>query len=100
MGDEARPKLPVHIRKNAEVDNEVVNLRMCMGEEIEWHSDDDEFAVEFPISPFERRVFVVPPGGCISSGPIRPDAPITKYFYNVRNVALAMSADPGVNIKP
>ncbi len=40
---------------HAEVDNEIVNLRMCMGEEIEWHSDGDEFAVEFPISPFERN---------------------------------------------
>jgi len=99
MSEERRPKLPVHIRKNSEVDNEIVNLRMCMGEEIEWFSDGDEFVVEFPITPFEQKTFVVPTGGSVGSGPIRPDAAITKYFYNVRNVALAMSADPGVNIK-
>ena len=95
-----RPKLPVHIRKNAEVDNEVVSLRMCMGEEIVWHSDGDEFTVEFPITPFKDKTFVVPPGGSVGSGPIRADAAITTYFYNVTNVAMAMSADPGVNIKP
>ena len=100
MSEEMRPKLPVHIHKNAEVDNEVVNLRMCMGEEIEWFSDGDEFTVEFPITPFEKKTFVVPPGESVGSGPVRADAPITTYFYNVRNVALAMSADPGVNIKP
>jgi hypothetical protein len=99
MSEEMRPKLPVHIHKNAEVDNEVVNLRKSMGEELEWYSDGDEFVVEFPISPFEQTTFVVPPRESVGSGPIRPDAPITKYFYNVRNVALAMSADPGVNIK-
>lgn len=99
MSEEMRPKLPVHIRKNAEVDNELVNLRKSMGEEMEWHSDGDEFTVEFPISPFQETAFVVPPGGSVGSGPIRPDAAITKYFYNVTNVALAMSADPGVDIK-
>jgi hypothetical protein len=99
MSEEMRPKLPVHIHKNAEVDNEVVNLRKSMGEELEWFSDGDEFTVEFPISPFQETSFVVPAGGSVGSGPIRPDAPITKYYYNVTNVALAMSADPGVNIK-
>ncbi len=100
MSEEMRPKFPVHIRKNADVDNEIVNLRMCMGEEIEWFSDSDEFTVVFPITPFNQKTFVVPPGGSVPSGPILADAPITQYLYNVRNVALAMSADPGVNIKP
>jgi hypothetical protein len=99
MSEEIRPKLPVHIHNNADVDNEIVNLRMSMGEELEWHSDGDEFTVEFPITPFAQSSFVVPPGGSVGSGPIRPDAPITRYFYNVTNVALAMSADPGVDIK-
>ncbi len=100
MSEEIRPRLPVHIHKNAEVDNEIVNLRMCMGEEIVWYSDGDEFTVEFPITPFQEKTFVVPPGGSVGSGPIRPDAAVTKYFYNVTNVALAMSADPGVDIRP
>ena len=34
MSEEMRPKLPVHIHKNAEVDNEVVNLRKSMGENL------------------------------------------------------------------
>jgi len=63
MSEERRPKLPVHIRKNSEVDNEIVNLRMCMGEEIEWFSDGDEFVVEFPLTPFEQKNFCRPPGG-------------------------------------
>ncbi|MGA9815319.1 MAG: hypothetical protein WBQ64_21250 [Terriglobales bacterium] len=99
MSEEMRPKLPVHIRKNAEVDNEIVNLRRSFAEEIEWKSDGDEFTIEFPITPFAEQTFVVPAGGSVSSGPARPDAPITRYYYNVTNVALAMSADPGVDIK-
>ena len=100
MSHEIRPKLPVHIRKNAVVDNEIVNLRLSAGEELEWFSDSDEFTIEFPISPFGQKKFVVPAGGSMTSGAIRPDAPYTQYLYNVCNVALALSADPGVNIKP
>jgi hypothetical protein len=99
MSEEMRPKLPVHIRKNAEVDNEIVNLRKSFAEEIEWTSDGDKFTIEFPITPFAEQTFMVPAGGKVSSGPARPDAPITRYYYNVTNVALAMSADPGVDIK-
>jgi hypothetical protein len=65
MSEEIRPKLPVHIHNNADVDNEIVNLRMSMGEELEWHSDGDEFTVEFPITPFAQSSFVVPPGGSV-----------------------------------
>ncbi len=100
MSEQIRPRLPVHIRKNGDVDNEIVNLRASMGEELEWFSDSDEFTIEFPISPFVNgRKFVVPAGQSVCSGPIQDDAPQTLYLYNVRNVALAMSADPGVNIK-
>jgi hypothetical protein len=100
MSEVMRAKLPVHIHQNAEVDNEIVNIRQSKGEEIEWHSEDDEFTVEFPITPFSEKTFVVPAGGSVSSGPVRPDAPITRYYYNVTNVALAMSADPGVDVRP
>jgi hypothetical protein len=99
MSEAMRTKLPVHIRKNAEVDNEIVNIRQSLAEEIEWHSEDDEFTVEFPITPFQEKTFVVPAGGSVSSGAVRPDAPITRYFYNVTNVSLAMSADPGVDVR-
>jgi hypothetical protein len=100
MSEEMRQRLPVHLRKNAEVDNELVNLRVCMEEEIEWISSGEAFTIEFPISPFEERTFDIPAGGSACSGQVRPNAPHTQYLYNVRNVAMAMSADPGVNIKP
>jgi hypothetical protein len=92
-------KLPVHIRHN-DVDNEVVNLRKCEGDELVWFSGGDAFVIEFPITPFADKKFRVPAGGSVGSGPIRDDAPMTTYLYSVTNVALAMSADPGVNIKP
>jgi hypothetical protein len=99
MSEAMRAKLPVHIRKSADVDNEIVNLRQSLGEQIEWYSEEDEFTVEFPITPFEEKTFVVPAGGSVCSGPVRPDATITRYYYNVTNVALAMSADPGVDVR-
>jgi len=93
-------KLPVHIHQDCTVDNEVVNLRKSAGDEIVWYSEGDEFIVEFPITPFAQRKFVVPAGKSKGSGPIQPDAPITLYRYGISNVALAMSADPDLNIKP
>jgi hypothetical protein len=93
-------KLPVHIRHNGDVDNEVVNVSKSDGDELVWFSTGEEFAIEFPITPFNDYRFVVPAGGSKGSGPVRGDAPVTRYFYNVTNTALAMSADPGVNIKP
>jgi hypothetical protein len=92
-------QLPVHIRRECDVDNEAVNVRQSLGDEIMWYSEGDEFTIQFPISPFDRDSFVVPAGGSKCSGPVRPDAPITIYRYNVTNVALAMSADPDVNVK-
>jgi hypothetical protein len=93
-------KLPVHIRQDGEVDNEVVNLRRCAGDEIIWESDGDEFSINFATSPFEKDTFHVPAGESTNSGPVRPDAPIDYYQYLITNVALAKSADPGLNIKP
>ena len=54
---------------------------------------------QFPITPFDCDTFVVPAGGSACSGPVRDDAPITNYLYNITNVALAMSADPGVDVR-
>jgi hypothetical protein len=92
-------QLPVHIRRECDVDNEVVNLRQSRGDEIVWYSENDEFTVQFPITPFDCDTFVVPAGGSACSGPVRDDAPITNYLYNIKNVALAMSADPGVDVR-
>ena len=93
-------KLPVHIRRNADVDNELVNVSKSEGDELVWYSTGDEFTIEFPITPFNDYKFVVPAGGSKGSGPVRADAPLTRYFYDVTNTALAMSADPGVHIRP
>ena len=93
-------QLPVHIRQKCDVDNEVVNIRQTMGDEIVWYSESEyDFTVEFAFTPFKDRTFVVPAGGSVCSGPVLPDAPVTLYRYNILNVALAMSADPDVNVK-
>jgi hypothetical protein len=92
-------QLPVYIQRECVVDNELVNVSKSRGDELIWHSEDDEFVVEFPFSPFDDDTFVVPAGGSACSGPVRENAPITRYHYNIKNVALAMSADPGVDIK-
>ncbi len=91
--------LPVHIRRDGEVDNELVNVRKSEEEEVVWLSDGDEFKIYFPITPFEEQTFHVPAGGSANSGPIRPDAPIDFYKYVITDVALAKSADPGLNVK-
>jgi hypothetical protein len=96
----APAKLPVHIRQEGEVDNEIVNLRRCVGDEIVWQSEGDEFSIHFANTPFEEDTFHVPAGGSASSGPVRPDAAIDHYEYVVTNVALAKSADPGADVKP
>jgi hypothetical protein len=98
--DASPAQLPVHIRQDGEVDNEVVNLRRCVGDEIVWEAEGADFMIEFPKSPFEESKFLVRAGGSVSSGPVRPDAPIDYLQYYITNVALAKSADPGANIKP
>jgi hypothetical protein len=93
-------KLPVHIRPDGEVDNEIVNLRRCVGDEIIWSAEGADFTIDFPSTPFEENRFHVLAGESVSSGPVRPDAPIDRFQYFITNVALAKSADPGADIKP
>jgi hypothetical protein len=97
---QSKKQLPVHIRQDGEVDNELVNLRKSESEEVIWFSDSDEFSVHFPTSPFTDDTFHVPAGGSVNSGPVRVDAPIDQYQYFITNIALAKSADPGLNVKP
>ena len=92
--------LAVHIRQDGEVDNEIVNLSRSIGDEIVWQSSGDPFTVYFPVSPFREQSFHVPAGGTTRSGPPRSDASIDRYQYFITNLALAKSADPGVDIKP
>ena len=97
---DSNKQLGVHIRRDGEVDNELVNVSRSAREEVVWVSDSDEFSVHFPTTPFDEDTFHVPAGGSTSSGPVRLDAPIDKYQYFITNVALAKSADPGLNVKP
>ena len=90
----------MHIRQDGEVDNELVNVRKSEREEVIWFSDSDEFSVNFPTSPFKDQTFHVPAGGSVKSGPVRLNAPIYQYQYFITNVALAKSADSGLNAKP
>jgi hypothetical protein len=92
--------LPVHIRPGCEVDNEVVNLRRCVGDQIEWISEGGDFKITFTNSPFPDDTFHVPDKGSKKSGAVLPNAPIKYFDYTVHNVALAKSADPGANVKP
>ena len=57
----ATAPLPVNIRKNADVDNEIVNLRISEGEQLTWSADPESggFTIEFPITPFASKTFVV-----------------------------------------
>lgn len=98
----AAAPLPVNIRKNADVDNEIVNLRISEGEQLAWSADPQSggFTIDFPITPFASKTFVVPAGQCVPSGPIKSDAPITLYFYKITNNTSGEANDPGVNIKP
>ena len=92
--------LPVHIRQDGEVDYEIVNLSRSIGDEIVWVSSGDPFTVHFPVSPFEEKTFNVPAGGTACSGPPRADASVDRYQYFITNLALAKSADPGVDVRP
>lgn len=67
-------KLPVHIHPNGDVDNEIVNLRKSVDEQVTWYSEGDEFTIQFPVSPFANDTFVVPAGGSVSSGRLKADA--------------------------
>jgi hypothetical protein len=93
-------KLPIHVRHDGEVDNEVVNVRKSAKDEVVWYSDEDELTIQFPTTPFSESTFVVPAGGSTSSGPVRADAAIARYPYYIMNVALAKSADPDLIVKP
>jgi len=92
-------KLHVHIYDNCEVDCQAVNVSKQAGDEIEWHSANEAFTVQFESSPFKDDTFPVPAGGSIGSGPIKDNASEDTYHYAVRSANLAMSADPDVNVK-
>jgi hypothetical protein len=92
--------LPVHIYDDGTVDNEVVNLSRSAGDEILWISEGPAFTIQFPIPPFDENTFEIPAGGAVASGSLKDSAPITYYKYSINNAALAISADPGLNIQP
>lgn len=92
-------QLPVHIRPGGDVDNELVNVRKSAKDEVVWYSEGDEFEVHFPRTPFADDTFHVPAGGSKNSGLALTNAS-GRYEYFITSVAMAKSADPGVDIKP
>ncbi len=94
--------LRVHIYEDCDVDFESANVSKSLKDQIEWQSTGDAFTIEFDSSPFERgRIFEVPAGGCISSGPVREDAAYATYHYVIRSRGGGqLATDPDVNIKP
>jgi hypothetical protein len=92
----------VNIYSECDVDCEVVNVSVDAGDEVQWNSTGDAFAIKFEegSSPFKLGYFEVPAGGCVSSGPVKQGTPYATYHYTIQSrVNLAMSADPDVNVK-
>jgi hypothetical protein len=98
--DQRKDVLKVHIRRDLTVDNEVVNVRRSTGDEIEWRTDELPVTIDFGSnSPFADNCFDVVPGQATRSGSVvNPE--IRDYGYSINSKALAMSADPGVSVKP
>ena len=46
----AAAPLPVNIRKNADVDNEIVNLRISEGEQLAWSADPQSGRLHYRLS--------------------------------------------------
>jgi hypothetical protein len=94
--------LPVHIRPDGGVDNEIVNVSKSDTDEVVWHAEDHDFTIYFANSPFVDDTFQVPKDGSVSSGPVRPgvDPSDQVYQYDISSVSMAQSADPGIVIKP
>jgi hypothetical protein len=98
--------LKVRLRDNCEPDYEWVNLRRKNGDQIRWVSTGEQFTIHFEDTPFadkngnEKYNFVVPAGGFVDSGPPVLGEVDADYEYTIRCPALAMSADPGLSVKP
>jgi hypothetical protein len=98
--------LKVHLRDNCEPDFDWVNLRKKAGDQIRWLSKGPEFTIHFEDSPFadehgnKKCDFIVPARGHADSGPPILGEADDDYEYTVERIELAMSADPGLSVRP
>ena len=84
------PKVSKHVHVTSDqgkVDQNEVKLSRENGDDVTWHSYDNQKAtVVFASpdrSPFLESHFYVPAGGTVSSGPVRSDALKKRYKYTV-----------------
>jgi hypothetical protein len=95
-----REVLKVRIRADLSLDYEVVNVRLCTGDEVEWVTEGGPVTISFEEgnSPFEECSFVtVADKPAYSGKAVGEPGP---YEYTIYSESLAQSADPGVNVKP
>jgi hypothetical protein len=94
--------LPVNIYPKCLVDNEVVNVSKGDKDVIVWLNHHPyDLTIEFADSPFGDHEFRVPREGIAISGPLADNAQLDKtYKYEIKNVALGMTGDPGIRIQP
>jgi hypothetical protein len=91
--------LKVRIRTDLSLDYDVVNVRLSVGDQVEWVTEGGPVTISFEgRSPFTEFSFVTKAGKPALSGkPVGDPGP---YEYCIHSELLSKSADPGVNVKP
>lgn len=99
-GDDMKKEvLKVRIRPDLSLDYDVVNVRLSVGDEVEWVTEGGPVTISFDQgSPFAESSFVTVEGNPARSGKAVGD--LGPYEYCIHSDLLAQSADPGVNVKP
>lgn len=84
------------IDDNGNVDADRVTVNRYKGDEVEWVSSGGPATILFDSSPFGHKVFNVPAGGAVFSGPVT--APKGEYKYTVKGAR--GENDPVVVVDP
>jgi hypothetical protein len=94
--------LPVNIYPKFQVDNELVNVSKGDRDVIVWLNHHPyDVTIQFANGPFRNQEFLVPREGVAFSGPLADDAKLgTIYMYEIKNVAMDQTGDPGIKIQP
>ncbi|HYM06962.1 MAG TPA: hypothetical protein VEU11_10415 [Terriglobales bacterium] len=99
MQDMKSEVLKVRIRTDLTLDYDVVNVRLSVGDEVEWVTEGGPITISFDgEGPFTKNSFVT-----IAGKPARSGKPVGKdgyYEYCIYSELASKSADPGVNVKP
>ena len=94
--------LPVNIYPKFQVDNEIVNVSKGYKDVIVWLNHHPYYlTIQFTNGPFRVQEYCVPREGVAISGPLADDAVLHRiYMYEIKNVAMDMTGDPGIKIQP